>query len=80
VAALTVDALGATSDDLTRQGLMDAVHTIFKDYQGAITLPGIVLLPDIGDGSASNYIAPAALTGLVALTAGTWYARRRRLR
>jgi branched-chain amino acid transport system substrate-binding protein len=41
VAALTVEALRATCDNLTRQGLMDAVHTIFKDYQGVITLPGI---------------------------------------
>jgi branched-chain amino acid transport system substrate-binding protein len=41
-ASLTVEALRATCDDLTRQGLMDAVHTIFKDYQGAISLPGIV--------------------------------------
>ncbi len=41
-ASLTVEALRATCDDLTRQGLMDAVHTIFKDYQGAIALPGIV--------------------------------------
>ena len=41
-ASLTVEALRAACDDLTRQGLMDAVHTIFKDYQGAISLPGIV--------------------------------------
>jgi len=40
-AFLTVDALRAACDDLTRQGLMDAVHTIFKDYQGAATLEGI---------------------------------------
>ncbi len=40
-AALTVEALRGACDDLTRQGLMDAVHTIFKDYQGAATLPGI---------------------------------------
>jgi CSLREA domain-containing protein len=43
---------------------------------------GIAKLPDISDSSASNYIALAALAGLalVALTAGTWYARRRWLR
>ena len=40
-AFLTVEALRATCDDLTREGLMDAVHSIFKDYQGAITLEGI---------------------------------------
>jgi len=40
-AALTVEALRATCDNLTREGLMDAVHTIFKGYQGATTLPGI---------------------------------------
>jgi hypothetical protein len=79
VAALTVEALRATCDNLTRQGLMDAVHTIFKDYQGVITLPGIALLSDIGDQSRSNYIALAALAGaaLVALGAGAWYARKR---
>jgi hypothetical protein len=42
-----------------------------------MTLPGIALLPVIGDGSASNCFAPAALTGLVALTAGACYARPR---
>ena len=41
-AFLTVEALRAACDDLTRQGLMDAVHTIFKDYQGTLALPGIV--------------------------------------
>jgi len=40
-AFLTVEALRATCDNLTRQGLMDAVHTIFRDYQGDLTLPGI---------------------------------------
>jgi branched-chain amino acid transport system substrate-binding protein len=40
-AFLTVEALRATCDDLTRQGLMNAVHTIFRDYQGTLTLPGI---------------------------------------
>jgi len=40
---------------------------------------GIALLPDIGDSSASNYIALAVLAGLalVAVTAGARYARRR---
>jgi branched-chain amino acid transport system substrate-binding protein len=38
---LTVAALGATCDNLTRQGLMDAVNTIFKDYQGPLNLPGV---------------------------------------
>jgi branched-chain amino acid transport system substrate-binding protein len=40
-AFLTVEALRATCDNLTREGLMDAVHTIFKDYQGTLTLEGI---------------------------------------
>jgi len=40
---LTVEALRATCDNLTRQGLMDAVHTIFKDYQGDLSLPGITI-------------------------------------
>jgi branched-chain amino acid transport system substrate-binding protein len=41
-AFLTVEALRGACDDLTRQGLMDAVHTIFKDFQGDLALPGIV--------------------------------------
>jgi len=40
-AFLTVEVLRATCDNLTREGLMDAVHTIFQDYQGDLTLPGI---------------------------------------
>ncbi|GAG25023.1 unnamed protein product [marine sediment metagenome] len=28
---------------MTREGLMDAVHTIFKDYQGSLTLPGVLI-------------------------------------
>ena len=39
-AALTVEVLSRTCDNLTRQALMDAVHSI-KDYQGDLTLPGI---------------------------------------
>jgi len=41
-AFLTVDALSRTCDNLTRQGLMDAVHD-FKDYQGDLALPGITI-------------------------------------
>jgi branched-chain amino acid transport system substrate-binding protein len=41
-AELTVAALRATCDNLTREGLMDAVHTIFRDYQGELSLPGIL--------------------------------------
>jgi branched-chain amino acid transport system substrate-binding protein len=37
----TVIALRATCDNLTREGLMDAVHTVFKDYQGDLNLPGV---------------------------------------
>ena len=40
---LTVTALRATCDNLTRQGLLDAVNTIFKNYQGDLALPGITL-------------------------------------
>jgi V8-like Glu-specific endopeptidase len=42
---------------------------------------GLAQLPDVSDSSARNYIALAALgaAALVALTAGAWYARRRRL-
>jgi len=41
-ASLTVEALSRTCDNLTRQGLMDAVHD-FKDYQGDLALPGITI-------------------------------------
>jgi len=40
---LTVKALRATCDNLTREGLLDAVNTIFKDYQGDLSLPGITI-------------------------------------
>jgi branched-chain amino acid transport system substrate-binding protein len=40
---LTVMALRATCGNLTRQGLLDAVNTIFKDYQGDLNLPGITI-------------------------------------
>jgi len=39
-AELTVEVLSRTCDNLTREGLMDAVYSI-KDYQGDLTLPGI---------------------------------------
>jgi len=42
-AFLTVEALRATCDNLTRQGLIDAVNTIFKGYQGNLALPGITI-------------------------------------
>jgi len=38
---LTIAALNATCDNLTRQGLLDAVNTIFKDYQGPLNLLGV---------------------------------------
>jgi len=43
---------------------------------------GIAELPDVSDSSAASYLAPAGLAAaaLVALTAGGWYARRRRPR
>jgi len=41
-AELTVDALSRTCDNLTREGLMDAIHD-FKDYQGDLSLPGITM-------------------------------------
>jgi branched-chain amino acid transport system substrate-binding protein len=40
-AFLTVEALRATCDNLTREGLMDAIYNTFTDYQGALTLEGI---------------------------------------
>ncbi|MGQ9573287.1 MAG: ABC transporter substrate-binding protein [Dehalococcoidia bacterium] len=38
---LTVEALRHTCDNLTRQGLMDSVHTNFRNLQGTLTMPGI---------------------------------------
>jgi len=40
-AELTVVALRATCDNLTRQGLLDAVNTVFKNYQSDLALPGV---------------------------------------
>ena len=39
-ALITVEVLRRACDNLTRQGLMDAVHSL-KDFQGDLTLPGI---------------------------------------
>ncbi len=41
-ALLTVEALRRTCDNLTREGLMDAVHC-FKDYRLELELPGITI-------------------------------------
>jgi branched-chain amino acid transport system substrate-binding protein len=41
-ASLTVEALRATCDNLTREGLMDVVHS-FQDYQSDLMLPGITI-------------------------------------
>jgi len=41
-ASLTVEALSRTCDNLTRQGLMDAVHS-FQEYQPDLMLPGITI-------------------------------------
>jgi len=43
VALFTVKALRATCDNLTREGLMDAIYSSFKDYQPDFTLPGITV-------------------------------------
>jgi branched-chain amino acid transport system substrate-binding protein len=40
--ALTVEALSRTCDNLTREGLMEAVES-FKDLQGDLVLPGITI-------------------------------------
>jgi branched-chain amino acid transport system substrate-binding protein len=39
---LTVEALSRTCDNLTREGLMEAIES-FKDYQGDLALPGITI-------------------------------------
>jgi branched-chain amino acid transport system substrate-binding protein len=60
-AFLTVEVLRASCDNLTRQGVMDAVHSIFKDYQGALTLPGITT-----DISPTDHLATEAMRMLKA--------------
>jgi len=65
-AFLTVEALRASCDNLTRQGLMDTVHTIFKDYQGDLTLPGITT-----DLSPTDHLATEAMRMLTAHN-GEW--------
>ena len=48
VAALTAEALRHTCDNLTREGLMDSIHTSFKDYLGELSMPdmpGMTLSP-----------------------------------
>ncbi len=42
VAGLTVEALSRTCDNLTREGLMEAMES-FKDFQGDLALPGITI-------------------------------------
>lgn len=49
-------------------------------YDFPLPVGGVAELPDASDSSASDYVLVAVLAGtaLVALTAGGWYARRRR--
>jgi branched-chain amino acid transport system substrate-binding protein len=65
-AFLTVETLRASCDNLTRQGVMDTVHTIFKDYQGDLTLPGITT-----DLSPTDHLATEAMRMLRAHN-GAW--------
>jgi hypothetical protein len=53
--------------------------TITDDEDITTFVGGLAELPDVSDSSSRNYIALAGLAAaaLVALTAGTWYARRR---
>jgi branched-chain amino acid transport system substrate-binding protein len=41
VGAVTRDALAGTCDNLTREGLMDSIHTNFRDYLGDLSMPGM---------------------------------------
>ena len=52
---LTEEVLNRTCDNLTRQGLMDAVHSL-KDYQLDLTLPGVTVTY-----SEDDHIGPEAL-------------------
>ena len=40
---LTHEALRQTCDNLTREGLMDSIHTNFRDMQGELSMPGITM-------------------------------------
>jgi branched-chain amino acid transport system substrate-binding protein len=65
-AFLTVEALRAACDNLTREGLMDAIYSTFKDYQGEITLEGITT-----DLSPTDHLATEAMRMLRAHN-GEW--------
>jgi branched-chain amino acid transport system substrate-binding protein len=67
---LTVEALRATCDNLTRQGLMDAVNTIFKDYQGDLSLPGITIT--LSETDHLSFEAMKLLRATVVGSAGKW--------
>jgi len=55
VGILTEEILSRTCDNLTREGLMDAVHSL-KDYQLDLALPGVTLTY-----SEDDHIGPEAL-------------------
>jgi branched-chain amino acid transport system substrate-binding protein len=57
---ITVAALRAACDNLTRQGLLDAVNSI-KDFQSDLALPGITMTF-----SPTDHLAVEAMRGLVA--------------
>ena len=68
--------------DIVAGAIRGASVYVFPSEPGPSTptpVGGIAELPEVSDSSAPNYIALAALAAaaLVALTAGTWYARRR---
>jgi hypothetical protein len=52
---LTEEILNRTCDNLTRQGLIDAVHSL-EDYQLDLTLPGVTV-----SYSEDDHIGPEAL-------------------
>ena len=67
----------------SNDSLGDTIGTDFDIlYATEAPVGGIAELADVSDSSSANYVALAALAGaaLVALSAGAWCARRRRLR
>jgi hypothetical protein len=62
VGLLMEEVLGRTCDNLTREGLMDAVHSL-KDFQGDVSLPGvtITITPDDHIGTEAMRLLRAKL-------------------
>jgi lysophospholipase L1-like esterase len=81
ILASDVSTLDYFHPSITGQANLASV-TWGATYEFLAPVGGVAELPDASDSSGHNYIALAGLAAaaLVALSAGGWYARRRRLR